>query len=262
MATRGAKNATLMINNAPKNRDWQTVTLIDTKPIAKNVASLRFSVSPWTVPVAGQHYDIRLTAQSGYQAERSYSLANPPEEEGVLEFGVQLLEDGEVSPYLLGLKPGDKVEVRGPIGGHFIWNYTMPGPLVLIGGGSGMVPLMAMLRHWVNHAKEDSQRTIIFLISARALEYVLYKDELDAISRDHTNVKIVLTITDTIPPNWTGYKRRIDEEMIKEVLGDLVIKMPMMYVCGPTPFVEAVAKNLLVVGFNSHEVRTERFGGA
>jgi ferredoxin-NADP reductase len=251
-----------MTDIAPKNKEWQTVTLLDNKAIAENVAALRFSVSPWTVATAGQHYDIRLTAPNGYQAERSYSLANPPEEEGVLEFGVQLLKDGEVSPYLWQLKPGDKVEVRGPIGGHFIWNYKMPGPLVLIGGGSGMVPLMAMLRHWVKHQKEDSERTIIFLISARALEYVLYKDELDAISRDYKNVKTVVTITDTIPPDWTGYKRRIDIEMVKEVLGNLVAHMPMIYVCGPTPFVEAVAKNLLLVGFNSHEVRTERFGGA
>lgn len=251
-----------MTNIAPKNKEWQTVTLIDAKPIAKNVASLRFSVSPWVRPLAGQHYDIRLTASNGYQAERSYSLANPPEEEGVLEFGVQLLKDGEVSPYLLQLKPGDKIEVRGPIGGHFIWNYKMPGPLVLIGGGSGMVPLISMLRHWVGHQKEDPERTIIFLISARALEYVLYKEELDAISHDYKNVQVVLTITDTIPPNWTGFRRRIDMDMIKEVLGRLTTEMPMIYVCGPTPFVEAVAKNLILTGFNSHEVRTERFGGA
>lgn len=262
MATRGLNNVIPMTNIAPKNKDWQTATLIEAKPIANNVISLRFSISPWAVSTAGQHYDIRLTAPNGYQAERSYSLGNPPEEEGVLEFGVQLLNDGEVSPYLFKLKAGDKVEVRGPIGGHFIWNYKMPGPLVLIGGGSGMVPLMAMLRHWVKHQKEDQERTIIFLISARTLEHVLYKDELDAISRDYTNVKIVLTITDSVPPNWTGYKRRIDMEMIKEVLGGLVAHMPMIYVCGPTPFVEAVAKNLILTGFNSHEVRTERFGGA
>jgi ferredoxin-NADP reductase len=250
------------MTSAPLTKNWQVATLYEARLDAKNVKTLRFTVDSWVEPKAGQHYDIRLTAPNGYQAERSYSLANPPEEKGILEFGIQLLSDGEVSPYLWQLQKGEQVEVRGPIGGHFIWHHQMPGPLVLIGGGSGMVPLMSMLRHWVLHQKEDSEREIVFLISARDLEYVLYRDELTKIQKIYKNVRLVITITDTPQANWHGYTRRIDRAMITETLSFLKDRMPMVYVCGPTPFVEAVSKELLSVGFGSHEIRTERFGGA
>ncbi len=238
--------------------NWKTATLIDSKMVAVNVKSLTFEAPDISTHQAGQHYDIRLTSEDGYQAERSYSVASPPEQKN-LEFGIELLENGEVSPFLYQLKNDDQIEMRGPIGGHFVWNTSMPGPLVLIGGGSGMVPLMCMLRHHLN--QNDLQREVIFLVSARTLERVLYKEELQACQKKDPNLKLIYTLTSSTPPNWTGYKRRVDQEMLQETIGHLKGKMPMIYVCGPTPFVEAVANNLVTIGFNPHEIRTERFGG-
>jgi len=242
-------------------RTWQIGTLIEAKMTAINVRTLRFKVEPWLEHKAGQHYAIRLTAPNGYQAERDYSIASAPEEKGIVELGVQLLENGEVSPYLFKLEAGGQIEMHGPIGGHFVWNTNMPGPLVLIGGGSGMVPLVSMLRHYVAGSPKD-EREIVFLISARTLEHVLYREELFKLAKDYKNIKVVLTITDQAPADWTGYTRRVDQGMMQEVLGNLVGKMPMIYICGPTPFVEVVANYAIGMGFNSHEVKTERFGGA
>ena len=229
--------------------------------VAEDVMALTFSVDGWQQHRAGQHYDIRLTAPSGYQAERSYSVASPPEQKGVVEFGVQLLQSGEVSPYLFALKPGEQVELRGPIGGHFIWDVSMKSPLVLIGGGSGMVPLMSMIRHHLKNIDRDKEREIIFLISARTLGHVLYKEELEKIVKENPHVKIVQTLTDARPEGWNGYKRRIDAGMFKEVLGSLLLKMPCIYICGPTKFVEVAANLCVEMGENSHSIHTERFGG-
>lgn len=240
--------------------NWQSAKLLESKMVAREVKALKFSASSWVKHESGQHYDIRLTSEGGYQAERSYSVASPPEERGIVEFGIQLLKNGEVSPYLFELKPGEEIEIRGPIGGHFVWNVQMPGPLVLIGGGSGMVPLMCMLRHHENNLA-FSKREVIFLVSARTIDHVLYREELERATEKDLRLKVVFTITDSPPSDWGGYKRRIDREMLREVLGHLIGKTPMIYVCGPTPFVEAAAKNLVILGFNSHEVRTERFGG-
>ncbi len=240
-------------------RQWQAVTLKHSEMVASDVKALTFEVKNWVRHQAGQHYDIRLTAEDGYQAERSYSIASAPEKEGEVEFGIQLLENGEVSPYLFQLKPGDQVEIRGPIGRHFVWGTEMDGPLVLIGGGSGMVPLMAMLRHHFNQS--DDRREIIFLVSAQDIGRVLYKDELAADpNRDH-NLKVVMTLTNSAPPGWSGYKRRVDQEMMEEVFGHLKEKNPWIYVCGPTPFVEEVAGDLVTMGFEEERIKTERFGG-
>lgn len=244
-----------------RNNIWQTATLLNSSMVADNVMSLVFEVSNWLGNKAGQHADIRLTAPNGYEAERSYSFANPPEEKNHIELGVQLLENGEVSPYLFKLKKGQQIELRGPIGGHFVWDISMPGPLYLIGGGSGMVPLMSMLRHHMENLERDSKREIIFLISARDEGRVLYKDELKKIREKDPNVKIIWTLTEKQPESFFGYTRRVDEQMIREVFGHGVSRMPMIYVCGPTPFVEVSAKYLVAVGYNPHEIRTERFGG-
>lgn len=255
MGTRGKRKGIGMIKN------WQIGTLVKKGMAAENVMSLTFELPKWEPFQAGQHFDIRLTAPNGYQAERSYSIASPPEQKGTVEFGVQILEDGEVSPYLWELGEGKQVEMRGPIGGHFIWSVDMPGPLVLIGGGSGMVPLMSMLRHHINHLDRDNQRKIIFLVSARTLERVLYRDELAGIAGKDPNVRVVMTITDKPPENWPGYTRRIDKQMLEETIGIFKGQMPMTYICGPTPFVEIIATYMLDLGFNSHEIKTERFGG-
>ena len=241
--------------------NWQIGTLIKSQMVAEDVMSLTFSVPGWIKHQAGQHYDIRLTAESGYQAERSYSVASPPAQEGELEFGVQLLPDGEVSPYLFALKPGDQIELRGPIGGHFVWDTQMPDPLILIGGGSGMVPLMCMLRHHMAHIRKDHSRTIVFLISARSLEHVLYREELASYSKIDENFKIVTTLTDKQPPGWPGYSRRVDDLMLDEALGAYKQKQPSIFVCGPTPFVEVIANGLVNTGFAPEQIRTERFGG-
>jgi ferredoxin-NADP reductase len=242
------------------NRTWQIGTLRESHMVAENVMSLTFDIPEFGAYEAGQHCDIRLTAPNGYQAERSYSIASSPESSQHIEFGVQLLTNGEVSPYLWNLKPGAQIEIRGPIGGHFIWNVSMPGPLLLIGGGSGMVPLMSMLRHHQKHLATDAGREIVFIISARMLEYVLYYDELQAIAAEDPQVKVILTITDTPPPGWTGYARRVDESMLRETIGAYVETQALTYICGPTAFVEAVASTMVTLGFNSPAIKTERFG--
>ncbi len=241
--------------------NWLVGKLVKKDMAAVNVMSLTFELPGWVKHMAGQHYDIRLTAPGGYQAERSYSAASAPEDEGIIQYGVQLLPGGEVSGYLNAIDVGTEVEMRGPLGGHFIWSTEMPGPLILIGGGSGMVPLMCMLRHHLKHP-EDKNREIIFLISARTLEHVLWRDELEKIQKQDSNIKVVLTLTDNPPPDWAGYKRRIDLEMLTEVFGNQIqTKMPMTYICGPTPFVEAVANHMIKLGFTPHSIKTERFGG-
>ncbi len=237
---------------------WYVGTLVKSQMVADDVKSLTFHVPDWPGHKSGQHCDLRLTAENGYQAERKYSIASPPQPNQELEFGIQLLPGGEVSPYLFHMNVGEELEIRGPLGGHFIWDHAMPGALVLIGGGSGMVPLMSMLRHYLS---QPDQRPVRFLISARSLEHVLFYPELTQLSTQHPDIKIITTLTDEAPQNWSGYKRRVDQAMLTESFGDLKESMPMIYVCGPTPFVEAVADQLLLVGFNTHAIRTERFGG-
>lgn len=241
--------------------EWYTVTLEKSFMIAHTVMGLRFSAPEFPRFKAGQHVDVRLTASDGYQAERSYSLANPPEERGVVELGVELLEDGEVSPYLFQLQVGDSIELRGPIGGHFVWDTSVRGPLFLIGGGSGMVPLMSMLRHYVAHAGEEA-RDVLFFISARTMAHVLYREELEGYQDIHKNISIRMTLTDDPSPDWAGYRRRVDQQMLQEVSRHLLGKKPNIFVCGPTAFVEVVAKNLLAIGFPAEAIKTERFGGA
>jgi ferredoxin-NADP reductase len=250
---------------------WQVGTLIKKVKTADNVMSLTFSLPNWQPFKAGQHFDIRLTAPDGYQAERSYSIASAPEDKGVVEFGVQLLEDGEVSPYLWKITEGKQVEMRGPIGGHFVWEASIPEPLILIGGGSGMVPLMSMLRHYHNQVEREDisneereqlmRKEIVFLISARSYDHILYKKELEFIGTNHRNINVVATITDAPPAIWSGYTRRIDKGILQDVLGELKDKKPRTYICGPTPFVEAVSKHMKSLGFNPKDIKTERFGG-
>ncbi len=238
-------------------QDWQVGKLIKKEMAASDVTGLIFSLPRFQKAMAGQHYDIRLTAEGGYVAERSYSLASPPEEVGVAEFGVQFVENGEVSGYLRELSLGAEVEMRGPLGGHFVWCHTMPGPLVLIGGGSGMVPLMSMLRH---HVRNFVPREVIFLVSAKTVDRILYREELLKYAREVAGFRFVEAITDMAPEGFGGYTRRVDLPMLKEVFGGLAYKMPMAYICGRTGFVEAVTPGLIQLGFNSHEIKTERFG--
>lgn len=212
-------------------------------------------VPAWPGHLAGQHVDLRLTAQDGYQAERSYSIASAPEAPD-LSLTVELFADGEVSPYLVEeLRPGDQFEVRGPVGGYFAWRVQDGGPLLLLAGGSGLVPLMAMLRH---HAAQHSAVPARLLVSSRTFEDVLYRDELAALS-GRSGVEVAFTLTREQPEGWTGYSRRVDAEMLAAV-GPSPAEEPKIFVCGPTAFVESVADRLVELGHRPGTIRAERFG--
>jgi len=206
---------------------------------------------------AGQHVDVRLTSADGYQAERSYSIASPPEEAPRVTLTVERLDDGEVSPYLTEeLRVGDKLELRGPIGGYFVWEAQMGGPLLLVAGGSGIVPLMAMLRH---RAAAGNSVPTRLLYSSRSLEDVIYRDELERFVKSSTMLEVVHILTRAQPPGWTGYARRIDTQMLREVAWP-VGQHPLAFICGPTPFVETAAASLVTLGYEPARIKTERFG--
>ena len=205
----------------------------------------------------GQHYDVRLTAPDGYRTERSYSVASEPERAGEIDLTVERIEGGEVSPYLHDVVvPGDRIEVRGPIGGYFVWDVSLGGPLLLVGGGSGVVPLMAMLRH---RAARQSQVPVRLLYSARSADDIIYRAELEKLASGDGNVKVAFTFTRHAPPGWTGYRRRIDAEMLSEVVQPLGTGV-RSYVCGPTLLVESVSSALVAMELPAGRIRTERFG--
>jgi ferredoxin-NADP reductase len=209
----------------------------------------------WQRHRAGQHVDVRLTADDGYQAQRSYSIASAPEDEHLV-LTVERLEDGEVSPYLVDeLRPGDKLELRGPIGGYFVWEARLGGPLLLLAGGSGIVPLRCMLRH---RAAVHSAAPTRLLYSSRSLAEVIYRDELARLGADD-GVDVRFTLTREQPPDWTGYARRIDGELLGELAWP-ADEQPLTYVCGPTAFVETAANALVGLGHDPGRIRTERFG--
>jgi ferredoxin-NADP reductase len=237
--------------------NWRSATLADKQVETERAATLRFTTEAWPGHLAGQHVDVRLTADDGYQAERSYSIASPPEDDGALALTVERLDDGEVSPYLVDeMAPGDMCEVRGPIGGWFVWDRADGGPLLLIGGGSGVVPLMAILRHRESVATDVPAR---LLLSARTLDDVLYRDELHALDETDDNLDVTITLTRETPPDWSGYDRRIDRDMLAEVAW-APSDNPRVYVCGPTPMVEGAASSLVALGHDPGRVKTERFG--
>ena len=229
------------------------VELIDETPRVRTIA---LDVPEWPGHRAGQHVDVRLTAEDGYQAQRSYSIASAPEDDR-LAITVEALPDGEVSSYLVGeLRVGDKLELRGPIGGYFVWEADRTEPLLLVAGGSGMVPLMSMIRH--RHAAGATVPTKL-LFSSRASEDVIYRDELERLASTGDGLEVIHTLTRMPPEGWTGYTRRVDAAMLSDV-GWSASAMPASVVCGPTPFVEAVASALVLLGHAASTIKTERFG--
>lgn len=220
--------------------------------------SLVLAVPGWQGHLPGQHVDVRLTAEDGYQAERSYSIASASIPGGDrVELTVERLDDGEISPYLAeDVRAGDKLEIRGPIGGYFTWDVPDGGPLLLVGGGSGVVPLMAMIRHRVATGSHIPTR---LLLSSRDRDDIIYRDELARLAAANEEFDVVYTLTRHQPVDWTGYRRRIDAEMLEEVAwpsGD----RPRIYVCGPTQLVESVASIFVTLGHEPGRVKTERFG--
>jgi ferredoxin-NADP reductase len=233
---------------------WQlgrVVELIDETPRCRSIV---LELPRWPGHRAGQHVDVRLTAEDGYQTERSYSIASAPEDREVM-LTVERLEDGEVSPYLTdALRPGDELELRGPIGGYFVWESSLGGPLLMIAGGSGVVPFRAMLRVWAEGEPEVPAR---LLYSSRSLEEVIYRDELTRFAEAGADVQ--LTLTREWPSGWSGHRGRIDRPFLEEKAWPEAQK-PLIYVCGPTGFVEAAAEALVDVGHKPDRIKTERFG--
>jgi ferredoxin-NADP reductase len=233
---------------------WRVVTVREVVSETPTARTLVLDVPDWPGHRAGQHVDVRLTAEDGYQAQRSYSIASAPELDA-LELTVEEIEDGEVSPYLTEeLRPGDQFEVRGPIGGHFTWSVRDGGPLLLVAGGSGVVPLMAMLRH---RAARGSTVDARLLLSARRHEDVLYRDELAAL--DRRRLSIAITLTRDPPAGWDGLTGRVAAGMLESV-GPAPAERPRIFVCGPTPFVEHVNDLLVAAGHDPMTIHAERFG--
>ncbi len=232
---------------------WLVATVREVEPETPHAVTLSLVVEGWTRHRAGQHVDVRLTAEDGYQAERSYSIASAPEED-LVRISVELVEDGEVSPYLVDeVRPGDQFELRGPIGGHFTWSAAEAGPLLLVAGGSGLAPLMSMLRH---RAARNAAVQVHALISARSPEELLYREELDTLTPRRA-LRIERTYTRIAPADWTGWVRRVDEAMLSDVSPGPDARC---FVCGPTPFVEAVNELLVATGHDPQRVHSERFG--
>lgn len=238
---------------------WQTATVTAVSAETARVRTLRLEVPQWAGPGAsqhraGQHVDIRLTAEDGYQAERAYSIASAPGEP--LAITVERVDDGEVSSWLTQqARPGDLMEVRGPIGGYFVWEPAFGGPLLLAAGGSGIVPLRSMLRE---RARAGSGVPVRLLYSSRSWEDVIYASELDLPGE---GVQVIHTLTRFRPPAWTGYARRVDRQLLSEVAWPAADRA-LAYVCGPTSFVETAAAGLVALGYPPGRVLTERFGGA
>jgi ferredoxin-NADP reductase len=238
---------------------WQLATVKSIRPETPHVKTFVINLPNWTPHLAGQHYDLRLTAEGGYQAERSYSIASPPEQAGEIELTVEIIPDGEVSGYLNeGVAVGDELEVRGPIGGYFVWRGE-PGapPLLLVGGGSGVVPLMAMLRH---RQRLGLRTPAVLLFSVRTPEEVIYRAELETLAQTDPSFTLLLDYTRQAPPGWAGYHRRIDAVMLAEVVARFGTTTPQAFVCGPTGLVESVANSLLAAGLPPELILTERFG--
>ena len=235
---------------------WRLADVVEVVPETPRTKSLVLEVPGWEGHKAGQHVDVRLTAEDGYQAQRSYSIASAPEDERLV-LTVDRLDDGEVSPYLTEvLMVGDKLEFRGPIGGYFTWEARAGGPLFLIGGGSGVVPLMAMLRH---RAAVGSDVPTRLLYSSRSYEEIIYRRELENLAARDGALEVIHTLTRSRPASWSGYHRRIDAEMLAEVAWS-PDERPLAFVCGPTTLVEAVGAALVGLGHDAARVKTERFG--
>ena len=239
----------------PRRLNWQYARVVELIEETRRCTSLLLEPPAWPGHRAGQHVDVRLTAEDGYQAQRSYSIASGPEDAGLV-LTIERLDNGEVSPYLVDeLRPGDELELRGPIGGYFVWERSSGGPVLLIAGGSGVVPFRAMLRH---HVASRSDAAVRLLYSARSLDEVLYRKELESLMPDQ-GIAVRTALTRSWPEDWEGHRGRISPELLREVAWP-PDEHPLIYICGPTGFVEAIAAQLVEAGHDPGRIRTERFG--
>jgi ferredoxin-NADP reductase len=239
----------------PGRLGWQLTRLVEKHIETPRVMTLRLESDAWPGHLPGQHIDVRLTAEDGYQAQRSYSIASAPAA-GQLDITVEEIADGEVSPYLSEeLRPSDRLELRGPIGGYFTWTEADGGPLLLVAGGSGVAPLMSMLRYR-NAVGNETPTTLLY--SSRSWEEIIYREELDRLSADPA-LRVIHTLTRSHPDGWDGYTRRIDAAMLEDAAGAPESRR-LAYVCGPTLLVENVATNLVALRYPPARVKTERFG--
>ena len=245
------------MTSAPKASAWQPARVVSIRDETPRAKTIRFSVGTWPGHLAGQHADVRLEAEDGYRAERSYSIASPPEVSG-LELTVDRLDDGEVSPFLTGqLEPGDTIQLRGPIGGYFVWSAVEPRhPLLLVGGGSGIVPLMCMLRH---RKLSGSAVRAALLYSVRTRQDVIYHSELTDLAQNDPQLTLRITLTRNVEPGWTGGVGRIDLPAVQALLNDLG-GVADSFICGSADFVEAASALLIQAGQPFDAIRTERFG--
>ena len=240
----------------PRRLPWRVAEVGEVIPETPRVVTLVLRVPGWPGHLPGQHVDMRLTGENGSEAQRLYSIASAPEEP-LVALTVERISDGEVSPYLVGeVRAGDQFELRGPIGGHFVWTAALGGPLFLIAGGSGVVPLMAMLRH---RSAVGSSVPAVLLYSSRSLEDVIYREELDRLAAAGDGFKVVHTLTRARPAGWTGGVRRIDRAMLVEA-GFPASARPHVFICGPTSLVESAGQLLLDLGHEPSLIKTERFG--
>jgi ferredoxin-NADP reductase len=229
--------------------------VIELRDETARVRSIVLDCPAWPGHLAGQHVDVRLRAEDGYEAQRSYSIASAPEDDQLM-LTIERLEDGEVSPYLADeLRQGDKLELRGPIGGYFVWEQSMGGPVLLLGGGSGVVPLRAIVRH---RGLTGSSIPTRLLYSVRTLSEVIYRDELDGLAGDDA-FEVSYTLTREWPDGWAGHRGRVNDELLKEISWSPA-EAPLVYVCGPNGFVEQAATGLVRLGHDPARIRTERFG--
>jgi ferredoxin-NADP reductase len=237
--------------------DWRLGTVTSIRDETPTVRTFTLGLPDWPGHRPGQHVDLRLTAEDGYSVERSYSIASEPERGDEIDITVERIDDGEVSPFLDDVVvTGDRLEVRGPIGGYFVWEASIGGPLLLVAGGSGVVPLMAMIRH---RERAGSRVPTRLLLSSRHAEEIIYREELDRLAGAIDGFEVFHTLTRSRPPGWAGYDRRIDDRMLAEVLDPLGAKA-RVYICGPTALVEVAANALVRLGLPPDRVRTERFG--
>jgi ferredoxin-NADP reductase len=239
-----------------KRLEWQFALVRDVVVETRRAKSLMLLPASWPGHLPGQHVDVRLTAEDGYQAQRSYSIASPPEDE-LLALTVERVKDGEVSPYLLDeLRVGDQLELRGPIGGYFVWTASARQPVYLLAGGTGITPLMSILRH---RDRLPSRPPALLIYSARSWEDIVYRDELEAMMRRDSSFRLVYALTRQQPKDWTGHRGRINKGLLSANWFPPAHN-PTIYICGPTTFVETAASLLVELGFDPLSIKTERFG--